>query len=136
MIIDCRFFCPPPTLYLTGKGWEDKKKQIEVKKTEGKGQVQRPCAFIGIGNSEQEMQQLSLEDKVEITFHLIFAQHFTDCVYIYDVYHVNFTTHTHTHCMQMFCAAKTLYISDQDKRKHFQLASKVTDTHTCLMCHL
>ena len=32
---------------------------------EVKGQIYRPCAFIGIGNSEQEMQQLSLEDKVE-----------------------------------------------------------------------
>lgn len=59
-----RFFCPPPTLYLSGKGWEDRRKQLEGKKSEGKGPVHRPCAFIGIGNSEQEMQQLSLEDKV------------------------------------------------------------------------
>ena len=39
---------------------------MDGKKTEGKGQVHRPCAFIGIGNSEQEMQQLSLEDKVSV----------------------------------------------------------------------
>ena len=37
---------------------------MDGKKSEVKGQIHRPCAFIGIGNSEQEMQQLSLEDKV------------------------------------------------------------------------
>lgn len=85
-----RFFCPPPTLYLTGAGWDCKKKESERKADGSKTTAQnwRPCAFIGIGNSDQEMQQLSLEDK-------------------------------------NYCAAKTLFISDQDKRKHFQLACKL-----------
>lgn len=87
-----RFFCPPPTLYLTGAGWDCKKKEQEqLRKADGNKNITqnwRPCAFIGIGNSDQEMQQLSLEEK-------------------------------------NYCAAKTLYISDQDKRKHFQLACKL-----------
>lgn len=32
-------------------------------------QESQPCAFIGIGNSEQEMQQLNLEGKVLYGFY-------------------------------------------------------------------
>ncbi|XP_016375453.1 recombining binding protein suppressor of hairless-like [Sinocyclocheilus rhinocerous] len=81
-----RFFCPPPCVYLMGCGWKKKKEQME---REGcSEQESQPCAFIGIGNSEQEMQQLNLEGK-------------------------------------NFCTAKTLYISDSDKRKHFMLTVKM-----------
>uniref|UniRef100_A0A8C9EAP2 Recombining binding protein suppressor of hairless n=1 Tax=Phocoena sinus TaxID=42100 RepID=A0A8C9EAP2_PHOSS len=38
-----RFFCPPPFVYIMGKS--------------------QPCAFIRIGNSDQEMQQLNWEGK-------------------------------------------------------------------------
>lgn len=45
-----------------GCGWKKKKEQME---REGcSEQEAQPCAFIGIGNSEQEMQQLNLEGKV------------------------------------------------------------------------
>ncbi|XP_051940560.1 recombining binding protein suppressor of hairless-like isoform X1 [Hippocampus zosterae] len=81
-----RFFCPPPCVYLLGSGW---KKKLEAMQKEGcTEQEAQPCAFIGIGNSELEMQQLNLEGK-------------------------------------NFCAAKTLYISDTDKRKHFMLSVRM-----------
>lgn len=50
-----------------GCGWKKKKEQME---REGcSEQESQPCAFIGIGNSEQEMQQLNLEGKVLYGFY-------------------------------------------------------------------
>ena len=94
-----RFFCPPPCVYLHGKGWLGKQREIEQQlrlrltdrtmksssSTYDNGEVH---AFIGIGSISQEMQKLNLEGK-------------------------------------HFCAAKTLYISDSDKRKHFTLNVKM-----------
>ncbi|XP_071511793.1 recombining binding protein suppressor of hairless-like [Diadema antillarum] len=81
-----RFFCPPPCIYLLDPGWKRKREQVlKDGETEAGSQV---CAFMGIGNSDQDMQQLNLEGKD-------------------------------------YCAAKTLYISDSDKRKHFFLTVKM-----------
>lgn len=81
-----RFFCPPPCIYLFGSGW--KQRQERMLREGDNEQSSQLCAFIGIGNSEQEMQQLDFTNK-------------------------------------NYCAAKTLFISDSDKRKHFMLSVKM-----------
>ncbi|KAI1280591.1 Suppressor of hairless -like protein [Halotydeus destructor] len=86
-----RFFCPPPCIYLLGEGWARRHEEmLQRGETEQSSQI---CAFIGIGNSDQEMQQLDFSGK-----------NYSD---------------------ELYCAAKTLYISDSDKRKHFMLTVKM-----------
>ncbi|EFN65900.1 Suppressor of hairless protein [Camponotus floridanus] len=82
-----RFFCPPPCIYLFGDGWRMRQEQM-LREGESEQNAQL-CAFIGIGNSDQDMQQLDLNNG------------------------------------KQYCAAKTLYISDSDKRKHFMLSVKM-----------
>ena len=74
-----------------GKGWKSRKKDAEKKKSERSGSTSssssqtsvappppsgvdvfdKPCCFVGIGNHDQEMQHLSLEEKVQINFNTI-----------------------------------------------------------------
>lgn len=116
-----RFFCPPPSLYLKGKGWH-KRRERNAKALAAAGENATnkneassssssssgsssstsgnnsdsnelyPYAFVFIGPADQpHMQQLTFEEKGA----------------------------------QGFCSAKTLFISDSDKRKSFIICTRL-----------
>ncbi|XP_066913824.1 suppressor of hairless protein homolog [Clytia hemisphaerica] len=111
-----RFFCPPPSLYLKGKGWNKRRDRHVAESSKTNEATNNPTtssssstnnnsnnnndvnnclyphALVYIGPSEHPlMQQLTFEEKVD----------------------------------QGFCSAKTLFISDSDKRKSFIICTRL-----------
>uniref|UniRef100_A0A3B4U7A6 Recombination signal binding protein for immunoglobulin kappa J region like n=1 Tax=Seriola dumerili TaxID=41447 RepID=A0A3B4U7A6_SERDU len=84
-----RFFCPPPCVYISGRGWRVMQDHL---KAAGYGDaVYRVCGYMCLDSSTQSQAD---------TFKLIFDEQPNS---------------------GMFACAKSLFISDQDKRKHFRL---------------
>ncbi|CCD72375.1 Suppressor of hairless protein homolog [Caenorhabditis elegans] len=110
-----RFFCPPPCIYLIGQGWKLKKDRVAQLYKTLKASAQKDAAiendpiheqqatelvaYIGIGSDTSERQQLDFSTGK--------VRHPGDQRQDPNIYD--------------YCAAKTLYISDSDKRKYFDL---------------
>ncbi|MGH0189349.1 UNVERIFIED_CONTAM: hypothetical protein FKN15_034985 [Acipenser sinensis] len=90
-----RFFCPPPCVYLSGPGW--KLKQEELKASGLGDSACKLCGYMGLDNAgSSQMETLKM----------------------------NFEEQPDSKAGRFGCA-KTLYISDTDKRKHFRLVLKL-----------
>ncbi|CAF1037261.1 unnamed protein product [Didymodactylos carnosus] len=100
-----RFFCPPPCVYLSGEEWDDLLDTSDMDTNN-----EQLCAYIGIGepllcmnnsSSSSSNQQSTSQDMQMLQFE-----------------------------GKKYCAAKTLFISDSDKRKHFNLNVKLFTTNS------
>ncbi|CAL8337592.1 unnamed protein product [Lota lota] len=84
-----RFFCPPPCVYISGRGW-----RLRPDDTKAPGNGDSRYGLVGYMCLDSSAH--SLDDAFKLAFD-------------------DLTNY------RMFACAKSLYISDQDKRKHFRL---------------
>uniref|UniRef100_A0A915J4F1 Uncharacterized protein n=1 Tax=Romanomermis culicivorax TaxID=13658 RepID=A0A915J4F1_ROMCU len=145
-----RFFCPPPCIYLRGDGWRRKKLEVDrfyapnyrsnndgsspsssstistnnVRSSgkskfvdEGSGCPSELISYIGIGK-HGNYAALNRRDEMGLVEAVDRSQKFDS-----DKQMLDFSTG------KTFCCAKTLHISDHDKRKYFKL--KVDMMYSC-----
>ncbi|VDO82576.1 unnamed protein product [Soboliphyme baturini] len=119
-----RFFCPPPSVYLLGEGWKRKKQQIEFLNNPHK-QVQKitsiPHASNVPGSAVSLLPCSGAEDPQQLIKDSIASDliaYIGICESEHEKQPLDFSSG------KSFCAAKTLFISDSDKRKYFELEVK------------
>ncbi|CAI4226854.1 unnamed protein product [Auanema sp. JU1783] len=102
-----RFFCPPPCIYLTGGGWKGKRAQMESFLKTYK-ESRRAC---GGPDLLPELDRYSTSEASELVAYIGIGAPSDQ-----ERQQLDFTNG------KDYCAAKTLYISDADKRKYFELS--------------
>ncbi|KRZ31803.1 Suppressor of hairless protein [Trichinella pseudospiralis] len=132
-----RFFCPPPCVYLFGSGWKQKKRQVSFLYRQMM-QVRQ----VNNNSSTVEEEPTPLSDKAEEDSPPVSSA--ADLQQQYDTDPINCSTVNDASagdlvacigidqseqekqpldfsCGKNYCSAKTLFISDSDKRKYFEL---------------
>ncbi|KAI6175335.1 hypothetical protein M3Y97_00677700 [Aphelenchoides bicaudatus] len=104
-----RFFCPPPCVYLLGEGWKLKRTRIETLLQKYRDQSK---------NSPDDRSEH--ERFVEAQCAELRAQIGIQGSVEQEPQHLDFSNG------KDYCAAKTLYISDSEKRKYFNLCIQLS----------
>ncbi|KAL1245725.1 Suppressor of hairless protein [Trichinella spiralis] len=134
-----RFFCPPPCVYLFGSGWKQKKRQVsflyrqmmQVRRVNSSSSAVEEDPPLSVKADEEEdspllersagnLQQLYDTDSINCsTVNDASAGDLVACIGIdqseQEKQPLDFS------CGKNYCSAKTLFISDTDKRKYFEL---------------